>query len=531
MAIQNPTRVPTPSGVLLLDPLSNDDGGMLPSSANIIQRFGTLQNRPGFSLMGDILAGEKALGGFWVRDQAGNVQFYVGSTGRLYHYNNASREFEDLKTGASPALNGSTACPMTFTYWEEGDFQYALACNGVDVAVEHQIGAADYAAIATGYISRTMCTVANRVMYGNTTIGGIRFPTGLAWSAVGTRATNPALARTKLLDEGGHIMALRRGARKNAWIYRENSIWVASAKAASDAQAFDFDVAWQGPGPVGPMAVADDPGFRDIYLGNDLNIREFDGTNSRIIAPTGSLLRNRFNPAFASLVCGVFDEVMQEFVISLPLDNDTLPLHLLRFSFVTGGVFVGEWNPRLPVTMLASWQVELDTTTCDLPDVPTCELPDIPTCQLGFSPGQQSVVIGASEQIGTHQGSDDNGEAIPVTMDILMPLLPGREYEFDGVEIQAPVSCPPLTVSVLVGPTYDQCTHEIALGTIDPSITPPAYEDGPLEDTAGGPNLSTVRSDTDLRGRCVIVRVRSSAPGPVQMRRLELSQSVLKRIA
>ncbi len=532
MSQGEPVRVPTPSGVLLFDPLSTDEGGLLPSSTDIIQRFGMIQSRPGFQPMAPALAaGDIALGGFWIRDKLTQVNFFVGTNRRLYRYNNTTRVFDDLRTGAAPALTGSVACGTTFTYFEQGDFQYAVCVNGIDAAMEHEVGSATYQLVSTGYIARSVCTVANRLFYGNTTIGGTHFPTMVAWSAAGDRTSNPAGARQKLIDSGEHIIAVRRGNRKSVYIYRENSIWIGAAKAASDAQAFSFDIAAQGPGPVGPMAIGGDPGFQHMFLGGDLNLWVFDGTNQTLLAPTANILNGRFNPLFGALVAVTYDEIAQELIVSLPLDGDTLPMHELRYSFLSRGVFPGLWNRLYPVTMLSSWQVEIETPTCLLPDVPTCELPDVPTCQLGFTAGQQTVVIGASGLVGTHEGSDDNGEPIPTATDILMPILPAQEYEFDGVEIMAPSSCPPLTISVLLGPTFDTCTHEIPLGVIDPSIVPPVYGSGPPADISHGPNLSVVRSDDTMRGRCVIVRLRSTSPLQVGVRRIELTSTARKRAA
>jgi hypothetical protein len=326
-----------------------------------------------------LAAGDIALGAFWVRDKQQHVQLFVGTTRRLYQFNTATRVFDDLRTGAAPALTGGITCPTTFTYFEQGDFQYVVFVNGADAAMEHQVGTTTYALVSTGYIARSVCTVANRLLYGNVTIGGVRFPTMVAWSGAGDRTSNPALARNKLIDSGEHIIAVRRGNRKSAYIYRENSIWIAAAKAASDAQAFSFDIASQGPGPVGEMAIGEDPGFRQIFLGSDLNLWVFDGTNQRILAPTANILTGRFNQTFGSLVSVTYDAVNQEILVSLPLDGDTLPTHEMHYSFVSGGIFTGIWNRLYPVTMLSSWQVELETTTCALPDVPTCDLPDVPT--------------------------------------------------------------------------------------------------------------------------------------------------------
>jgi hypothetical protein len=526
-----PIRVPTPPGILLFDPLSTDDGGLLPSTNNVVQRFGTLESRPGLQALGSLVAGELALGAFWIRDKAGTVEFFVGSDRRLYRYNNAARHFDDLRTGAAPALTGSIACPTTFTYFEQGNFQYALFVNGVDAAMEHQLGTNTYALVPTGYIARTICTVSNRVFYGNLTIGGVRFPTMVAWSAAGDRTVNPALARKLLIDTGDHVVAVRRGHRNDAFIYCEKGIWTATAKAASDANAFDFDIAWQGPGPVGPGAIGSDPGFRHMYLGNDLNLWIFDGTNASILAPTSQLFKGRFNPLFAAAVSVTYDAINQELLCSLPLDGDTIPQHEVRYSFVSKGVFPAQWNRLYPVTLLASWQIELETATCQLPDVPTCQLPDVPTCQLGFTAGQETVVIGASALVGTHAGSDDNGQPITADFDLFMPIQPGQAYEFNTVEIQSPRSCPPLAVSVKLGDTYDTCTHTIPLGTIDPSITPPPYGQGPLEDVSGGPNLCRLTSDDHMRGRCVILHVTSTSPLQMQMRRLELSTTTRRSLA
>lgn len=517
-----PTRVPTPSGILLFDPLSNDDGGLLPSSNNVIQRYGTLESRPGLQPMGTLVAGDIALGGFWVRDKTGSVRFFIGSNRRLYEFNDATRVFDAL-TG--PALTGSIACPTTFTYFEQGAVQYAIFVNGIDAAMEHDVTTGAYGLVSTGYIARSVCTVANRLFYGNVTIGGVHFPTMVAWSGAGDRTVNPAGARNALIDSGEHIIAVRRGNRKSVYIYRENSIWIGAAKAASDSQAFSFDIATQGPGPVGSMAIGEDPGFRQMFLGGDLNLWLFDGTNQSILAPTARLLSGRFNPLFSELVSVTYDQINQELILSLPLDGDTIPQHELRYSFLSQGVFPATWNARRKVTCLSSWQVEIETATCALPDVPTCLLPDVPTCQLGFTTGQPTVVIGASDFIGIHEGSDDDGDAIPIATDLLMPLLPGQEYEFSGVLIDATTSCPPLTVSVLVGPTYDTCTHEIPLGVIDPSIPAPVYGTGPPEDVAQGPNMAMLRSDDVMRGRVVIVRLRSTSPLQTQIRRIELTDT------
>ena len=526
MPLGSPTRVPTPGGVLLFDPLTTDEGGLLPSSYNLITEHGLMVNRPGLTSLGTLTAPDVALGAYWERLHADNAPvLLVGASSKLYRYNPTTRVFDAL-TG--PVLAGTVACPVTFTYFEQGGFQYLIAVNGVDAAVENRLDQATYAAVTAGYIARSVCTVADRAFYANLTIAGGRFPSMVAWSQAGDRTVNPALNRKNLIDSGDPIIAVRRGLRKSVNIYRERSIWIASAVRATDATAFDWEEAEQVAGPLGPMAIGGDQGFRQWWLGWDLNLYSFDGTNADLLTPLQGILKGRFNPLAAALTNVVYDEMRQHLVISVALDGDTVPTHHFRYSLETKGVYPLRWNRLYPVTMLATWQVELDTPTCQLPDVPTCELPDVPTCQLGFTPGQATVIVGSHALVATHDGSADLAEEIPWQADVLMPTVPGGEYEFDGVELMAPPSCPPVRVGVSVGHTFDTRTR-LELGVIDPSIAPPAYP-SPLDDTAAGPNLARVTSDQDMRGRSTVVHLDGQTALPVAMRRLEIGLYTRRRM-
>lgn len=521
MPTGSPLRVPPPPGVLVRDPLADDAGGMLPSSLNLITRFGALVSRPGLTALGQALtAGERVLGMFWTRTADGHIHLLIGTSKRWWSFNTATRQWDDLSGGV--LLGGALTMPVTFAYFGQGDFEYILGVNDTDAAKEWKHGDAAYADVATGYIARSLCVVANRVLYGHVTIGGVRFPTMVAWSAAGDRTSNPALARNKLLDTGDQIVAVRRMNRLSGVIYRERSKWIATAVQGSDAKAFAFTVADQEPGPVGPMAVGEDPGFRHIYFGSDLNLWTFDGTASTLLAITAGLLGGRVTTAALGLVSVAYDPLTQEVWVTLPLDGDTVPTWVMVYAMQTQGIFFG----RLPVACAAcstgSWQVELETPTHLLPDVPTHLLPDVPTHQLGFQAGQEVLILGADAQVYTVEGSADAATAIPVTFEWLMPTAAGVEHEFDAVELMVEPPGAPITVAVLVGPTYDHLT-EIVLGIIDPSLTPPTYPDPP-EDVPGGPNLSVVRGPEVMRGRIVVVRLTATVATPLKVRRIELFQ-------
>jgi hypothetical protein len=515
-------RLPTPQGVLLLDALATDAGGLLPTSENFLTRYGAFVARPGLDPLGqDLLANEPILGHFWTRDQQEKIQLVVATTKRWYWYGNASGIWSDL-SGAGPALTGRSTQPVIFTYWEEGNFQYVIGVNDQDLAVQWQVGTANYTSLSS-YIAKSVCTVANRLLYGNVTIGGVRFPTMVAWSSVGQRAVNLATSRAKLLDTGDPVISVRRMGRLSAVIYREQSQWVATAQAGSDAQAFQFTVQDVQPGPVGPAAITTGPGLRHTYLGNDMNLYTFDGVQATMLAPTAGLLQGRLNAATARQLTSVqYSPADQETWCAMALDGDQVPTHVLVYSYQTGGVFLHRLRESQAAYTLGTWYVELGTPTNLLPNIPTDTLPDVPTNQLGFNQGQSILIAGGAHRVYMLSGVTDEEQPIACTASYLLPLIPGGEHEFNGIEVLTRAPGVPITVSARVGSTMDTLT-KIPLGTLDPAIIPPPHPN-PLDDVMAGPNLTTLMAQTAdvVRGRIVILDFQASSLVGLKIQRLEL---------
>lgn len=525
-------RLPPPPGQLLADPLASDTGGLI-ESENLINRYGSLRSRPGMTQVGGaLLGGHPVVGSFFVRDKqglTGSIQLVVGTTATWWHLNNGTVAWDDLSAGGGPPLTGNFA-PVIFTYFEQGGNQYIIGVNDKNPAIEWQVGAAPpYAAVATGYIARSVCTVANRLFYGNVTIGGTRFPTMVAWSSPLDRTSNPALARQPLLDTADHIITVRRMGRTAAVIYREWSQWLATAQANDDANAFAFTVQDRQPGPIGPAAVAEGPGLRHTYFGSDLNLYSFDGNSATIIAATADVLRTRFNSSARFLVNAVYSPNDQEVWVSLPLSNEPFPTHVMVYSFQTGGVFFQRWQDH-PTTMLGLWQQELETPTDALPDIPTDHLPDVPTDQLGLLQLQTVLItgtqVGTTVSVNTLDGVSQFGQPISYLADLLLPIRDG-DYEFDGVNlmVEEPDVSLPITVSVLYGQSYDSLTT-LVLGIVDPTI--PSDQ----EAVAGGPNKIELRTtEASIRARIIRIQLTVQAAVAVNIRRLEVLAWPRQRMA
>ncbi len=419
-----PIVVPPAASVFLDEPMAGGRVGLLPSSINILNRYASMRSRPGLQHLGQIL-NERVLGSIWFRDHADTVQLVIGQPTRWRHLNNATRVLEDLSstiglfdvptddlpdvpTDELPdvvtdqlgipqggALHGSDLMPVTFCLFEQGGRQYVIGVNDVDPPKQWTPGATSYATVEDAPIARTVCVVANRLLFGYLTdADGKKLPQRLKWSKVGRRLDYSDLAQSDLLDVFDHIVAVRPMGRKAGAVYREWSEWLAVAVQGSDARAFDFILQDNKPGPIGPAAVAI-VGLRHIYFGSDLNVYSFDGVQAQIVAATANLLRGRIVNERKRLVSAAYSPVDREVWIALPLDADDVPTHLLIWSELTGGVFLGRVPMDLAVSHFGTWQAELDTVTDALPDIPTDQLPDVPTDALGFSTRQVLLIAGA----------------------------------------------------------------------------------------------------------------------------------------
>ena len=455
-----------------------------------------------------VLVGNVGSGGTMLIDYATGIYSFSFALGGATHDGPVDVAYQ--YTGF--LLTGTPLMPTTFTYWEEGGKQYLIGVNNQDPAVEWEVGALAYQSVTNSYVADTICTVANRLVYGCPDIGGVDFPTMVAWTAAGQRTNNPTLARDSLIDTSDKIVAVRRMGRLAGVVYREWSQWMGNAIAASDARAFQFTVADRQPGPIGPAAVAEGPGLRHLYFGSDLNLYTFDGVNSTLLAATANLLTGRFSSGARQTVSVVFYPIGQYALVSLPLDGEQVPTHLLAYSFQTRGVFLGRWNPAIPITTIGTWQLELETPTHLLPNVPTHQLPDVVTHRLGFIAGQLVPIVGAAGQVYTLDGTTDDGVPIPLEADVLLPIIPGQDYEFDGVEMHVAPPANPITVSALLGPTLETLT-EYPLGVIDPTLPPGDTE-------PGQPNAVILRAPGPMRGAVCVLRFTCAATQVIQIRRV-----------
>lgn len=149
----------------------------------------------------------KALYGAWMKDIAGNIEAFVGTTTKLYKRATAST-WEDVSHTAY------TATQWDFAPWGE----YMVACNGVDVTVwYHTTSSTDFAAVTGAPIAKAVAAVRDFLVFGNTTESSTRYPYRVRWSGFNNAETYGSSLSTQadfqdLPSTGGEVQRVVPGA-------------------------------------------------------------------------------------------------------------------------------------------------------------------------------------------------------------------------------------------------------------------------------------------------------------------------------
>lgn len=264
------------------------------SSSNIYYFRGALTTREGWRQLAVTVDGKNITGMFTFQGQDGTFNLITASTDHVYKSSAPSyATLTDITGGTALTMldTGATVLTALLDLSKSG----FIATNNKDPPYLWKLGDATRTILAAApAIARTVCTsmvgIGNsRVVFGNTTESGTRFPSRVRWSALGDPTTYPATAIADLLSTPDSIVAVRAFTRQTFAIYKDKSQWLGIAQQGSDAAAFRFELIDRQPGPIGPNAVYDGPHNSHVYLANDGNLYQFDGSSSRVISRTSDV--------------------------------------------------------------------------------------------------------------------------------------------------------------------------------------------------------------------------------------------------
>jgi hypothetical protein len=218
--------------------------------------------------------------------QSGSTRYLAQTTTRLWKYNNGTNAWDSM-LGANPALTGAAAEGVDWATWwfDNNNTDGVITCNWADDPIYWRQGDAAWTVITAATPSRTIETVADRVVIGNLR-GATARPDRVRWSAFKDQDTWPALALADLNIPGDNIVSIRRISRTGAIVYKDQAQYLMQAQAGSDAAAFRFELADESPGPLAVRSVCRVGGGEHYYLGNDMNIYRFSAQRAQMVART-----------------------------------------------------------------------------------------------------------------------------------------------------------------------------------------------------------------------------------------------------
>jgi hypothetical protein len=342
--------------------------------------------------------------------QSGNTRYLTQTKDRLWKYDNTGNVWVDLK-GANPVLTGAAAEGVDWTTWwfNNNDKDGVITCNWADNAIYWRAGDAAWTVLTNAPPSRTIESVADRIVVGNLRPVTPR-PDRVRWSAFRDQDTWPLLAQADLNIPGDNIVTIKRISRTAAVVYKDFCQYLMVAQAGSDAAAFRFELADESPGPIAVRAVTKAPGGEHYYVGNDFNIYRFSAQRAQLVARTSYELGLPIPVQYPS-----YDRFLH--LIYLPTRQSLLGVGAVG---ATAGAFLFEIKTGRLVIL--DWQANVIVGQ------------DTDPTRDGFIFWQSGInTTGYSKK----EGYRDNvfNDSMRVDLRIQLPIQPGVEYEIEGADL------------------------------------------------------------------------------------------------
>lgn len=388
--------------------------------------------------------------------------------------------------------------------WNVGDATRTVLTNAPSVAK----------AVAVAYIS---VAGQSRVVFGNTTESAVHFGSRVRWSALGDATTYPSTAFADLTASNDDIIAILPLTRSSVAIYKAYSQWVGIAQPGSDASAFRFELVDRQPGPIGPKAIINGPSNTHIYIGNDGNIYQFDGAQSRQLSRLSDYNQAVLDNSNADnnvLLYVPRQSVVHAF--TYPFQNtDTSNLISISSASTTNLISISSANLANLValgSLLQSLMLNLGNGQLYPEDLggqqklrAAVNLTDINNpIQLA---GMGSTLYLSDSVVDTAQSSQ-----LPAVLTFLLPMLPATEWVFDSATLwfDAFSSTDTITVSVSSGRTPE-------------SLSPITLYQMAVPNDGFVQVYNPLRGTQDIRARSIKVSVSGYFTSRTKLRRLDIA--------
>lgn len=466
--------MPVPRGGLRLDLPQQEvpDGFVVDGTTNVLERFGMLTNRPGLQPVNAARLGGRISGGIYFKTPTGAQKLVAADLTAWYSvagstWTNIS---SDVVTFAATAAN-----PTRFTTFPSGTSTVIIGVNGVNAP--YQWGGSGTVALLTGAPSgaKDVTVVANRIIFGNVTTGGMRAPSRIVPSDFNDQASYTATNIADMSDTPDDIVAVRAFQRTQFAIYKTESVWVGIGQPGAFPFAYE-NVSIGLPGPVSPAAVVR-VGGSHYYLGTDGQVYVFNGYQVQPISdPLGSTVQNGINASTQGRAFGLYSRADRCVWFFYPAGTSVDPNAAVCVNLVTNAW----WAHTFPFTLSTMWTGDdLPVTTwASLSGRTWADLPAVYPTWASFGGSQQHMnfagdTLGRVHRYGYGYADAGQDQTVVWVYPLRAWVAPNQMHTLDAIEsaFAETLGGPTLTIGVATSAAAAEMALDYApFGTHDTTL-------------------------------------------------------------
>lgn len=376
-----------------------------PRLYNFINHNGVVQLRSGVATVGSALD-SNFTNIVRYRTHLGHLTTVVSTCAKLWGWSLDTIDWADLTDPENP-LSSSGYTPTLFRIFPKNNKAYLIGVNGANDPICWDSESAMYSLVG-GSPPKAKCIAVcnNRVLMANHGDGKESWVDVSDFNDFESGWGNVQLAN--LIDFPGAIIEMRELGMMTVAIYKEDSIYIATAQAANDP--YSFELRFGGiEGPVSSMAVLTLPDTTQLYLTNTCEVMHFNGVN---LTPLGRAVQAAIEsiahkPRLA-LARAFYDAKNRTANFIIPTDDVDALHNIIAIKIDDWSVWPQKYPENYDICACSTLVFEQNVRIGDLIYNIGSYLLPIGTMSMGYL----EVVMGIGNQAVKFDGNTDTGTSI-----------------------------------------------------------------------------------------------------------------------
>lgn len=329
-------NIPLPSKGLVVDrPAEYIDARSAFNIKNMETNRGIIQKRFGTIQLGSSLS-ERIMRYF---------ELQVGGTTSLFRVGPTKFERLNKSTGI---WSSATTTPLTGTQNDLVDYAFPLLSgtkivvytNGVDAIRKCSVTGMDSDLGGTPPKARFMQAFGPYLFLGYITDGGTTYYSRIQWCDTGDpetwSPTGTNAGSQDLIDDPEDLTGL---GLMGSYLTAHKSTAIYLGQLDSSTNIIRFDRRATGVGALASATIQQLPNGQQIFLASE-GLHIFDGNSAPLVdAPIQDEIRERMNPEYAYKSHAISVKELDEYWVSIPLDDETEPTTVYKYNWRTGQMY------------------------------------------------------------------------------------------------------------------------------------------------------------------------------------------------